>query len=129
MRAMDRFVPEDHHSREMSRHLRSVPDSPEGSAYVVGRSQHVRPGTPFVIAQCVHPGVAAVFALAGQRVYTRDEMARDGSLAEALEAWEGGDASLFHAEHKARAAFGRTDRKELLREIRWHPSRTGNMGT
>ena len=129
MRAMDRFVPRNDHSRAMTRHLRPVPDSPEGSAYVVGRSQHVRPGKPFVIAQCVHSGVAAVFALAGQRIFTREEMARDPSLAEALQAWDSGDASLFQAERKARAAFGRTDRKELVRQIRWHPSRTGNIGT
>lgn len=129
MRAMDRFVPRDNHSLEMTRHLRPVPDSPQGPAYVVARSQHVRAGTPFVIAQCVHSGVAAVFALAGQNLYTRDEMARDSSLSEALAAWESGDSSLFLAERKAREAFGRTDRKDQAREVRWHPSRTGNIGT
>jgi hypothetical protein len=109
----------------MTRHLRPVPDPPEGAAFVVGRSKHIRPGAPFVIARCVDRGVAAVFALAGQQVCTREEMAREPSLAEALEAWEAGDDELFKMERKARAAFGRTDRKELVREVRWHPSQAG----
>ncbi len=111
----------------MTRHLSPVPDSREGAAYVVGRSKHVRPGAPFVIAQCVDRGVAAVFALAGQQVFTRDEMTRVPSLARALEAWEAGDDELFSRERKARAAFGRVDRKEPVREARWHPSRTSNI--
>ena len=111
----------------MTRHLRPVPSSPEGPAFVVGRSKHVRPGAPFVIAQCADRGVAAVFALAGQQVFTREEMAREPSLAEALAAWESGEDQLFKMERKARAAFGRNDRKELVREARWHPSRTGNI--
>ena len=111
----------------MTRHLRPVPDSSEGAAFVVGRSKHVSPGAPFVIAHCVDRGVAAVFALAGQQVFTREEMWRQPSLAEALRAWETGDDHLFRMERKARAAFGRNDRKELVRETRWHPSRTGNI--
>jgi hypothetical protein len=123
---MDRFVPKDEHLIEMTRHLRTVPESSEEASYVVARSEHVRPGTPFVIAKCIDPGVAVVFALAGQQAYTREEMSRVPPLAEALAAWESGDDSLFRMERRARAAFGRSDRKEELREIRWHPSRTGN---
>lgn len=111
----------------MSRHLRSVPDSPDGAAYVVARSQHVRPGTPFVISCCVDRGVAAVFALAGQQVCAREEMEREPALAEALRAWEADDDSLFRLERKARVAFGKGTRGENLREVRWHPSRTGNI--
>lgn len=122
---MDRIVPEDEDSSEMTRHLSAVPDTPDGAAYVIACSQHVRPGAPFVIAKCVDRAVAAVFALAGQQVWGRREMERDPSLAEALSAWEAGDDSLFRMERKARAAFGRPERKELLREVRWHPSRMG----
>ena len=111
----------------MTRHLRSVPDSPDGAAYVVASSQHVRPGAPFVIATCIDRAVAAVFALAGQRVFTRQEMERDPALAEALRAWEDRDESLFQMERRARATFGREERKESLREVRWHPSRISSI--
>ncbi|MGH2711237.1 MAG: hypothetical protein ACRDH9_08560 [Actinomycetota bacterium] len=111
----------------MTRHLRSVPDNADGAAYVVARSVHVRPGTPLVIACCIDRGVAAVFALAGQQVCTREEMEREPELAHALRAWEAKDQTLFHVERKARAAFGRQDRKDSLREVRWHPSRTGSV--
>lgn len=113
----------------MPRHLSAVPDTPDVAVYVIARSQHVRPGTRFVIARCVDRAVAAVFALAGQQVRTRREMERDPVMAEALAAWETGDDSLFRMERKARAAFGGQSRKELVREVRWHPSRTGNAQT
>jgi hypothetical protein len=120
---MDRFVPDRHHCDEMSRHLRIVADSTDDAAYVVGRSIHVRPGSPYVIARCVDRVVAAVFALAGQQVKTREEMERTPALAEALKAWDAGDDSLFRMERRARSAFGRPDRKEIIREVQWHPSR------
>jgi hypothetical protein len=121
---MDRFVPLRHHSGEMSRHLRVVPEvSEEEAVYVVARSQHVRPGTPFVLARCVDRVVASVFALAGQQVRTHDQMVRDASLQAALKAWDSGDHSLFQQERSARAAFSGTGRREALREVRWHPSR------
>lgn len=127
MWAMDRFVPQADYSFEMSRHLRPVPDSPDGAAYVVARSQHVRPGTPFVISCCIDRAVAAVFALAGQQVCTRGEMELEPALAEALGAWEANDDSLFRMERRARAAFGSEGRKESSREVRWHPSRVRNV--
>jgi hypothetical protein len=107
----------------MSRHLRIVADSTDEAAYVVGRTIHVRPGDPYVIARCVDRVVAAVFALAGQQVKTRDEMERTPALAEALKAWDAGDDSLFRMERRARSAFGRPDRKDFIREVQWHPSR------
>lgn len=113
----------------MTRHLRPVPDSQDGAAYVVGRSVHVKPGTPYVIARCVDRVVASIFALAGQEVMTRDEMRRDPSLKEALEAWDAGDDSVFRTERKARAAFARPAQKDLVREVRWHPSRVGRAQT
>ena len=119
MRAMDRFVPVGHHSREMSGHLRLVPESLEDAAYVIGRTKHVRPGTPYVIARCIDRVVAAVFALSGQQVRTRDQILRDPALAEALRAWEAEDTSLFREERQARAAYGR----------KWHPSSMGNAQT
>jgi hypothetical protein len=124
---MDRFVPQDDYSSEMTRHLSPVPDSTDGAAYVVARSQHVRPGTPFVIACCIDRGVAVVFALAGQQVCAREEMERDPALAEALRAWEANDDSQFRMERRARAAFGKEARKENVRDVRWHPSRMRNV--
>ena len=103
----------------MSRHLRLVQDAPEEAAYVIGRTKHVRPGTPYVIAKCVDRVVASVFALSGQQVRTRAELLRESSLADALGAWEADDTSLFHEERQARAAYSR----------RWHPSMTGNVQT
>ena len=129
MRAMDRFVPLVEHLIEMTRHLKAVPDPRDGAVYVVGRSSHVEPGTPYVIARCVDRVVASIFALAGQEVMTRDEMLLDASLKEALEAWEAGDDSVFVKERKARTAFARPMRTEPAREVRWHPSRTGGVQT
>ena len=103
----------------MSRHLRLVEDVPEKAAYVIGRTRHVRPGTPYVIAQCVDRVVASVFALSGQQVRTRGELERDAGLAEALRAWEAEDTSLFREERQARAAYSR----------KWHPSMMGNGQT
>ena len=108
----------------MARHLHAVRDEPNGPAYVIARSQLVRPGAPFVLAHCADRGVAAVFALAGQEVHSRDEMERDPSLTAALRAWEAGDQRLFEQERTARAAF-RPDRSaEAMRAIP-HPSLLG----
>ena len=87
------------------RHLRAVTEAPAGPAYVIGRSRHVRPGTPFVLAQCADQGVAAVFALAGQEVRSGEEMRGDSTLTAALEAWEAGDRSIFELEKSARSAY------------------------
>jgi hypothetical protein len=124
---MDRFVPRAENEYEMTRHLRPVPDPEQGQAYVIARTQHVRPGTPFVLASCVDRGVAVVFALAGQTVLSRSQMESDPALVDALRAWESKDDSLFRMERKARAAFGRPDHKESLRQTRWHPSRVPNV--
>lgn len=101
----------------MSRHLRLVPNSPEEAAYVIGRTRHVRPGTPYVIARCVDRVVASVFALSGQQLRTREEMLRDETLEKALRAWEADDTSLFHEERQARTAYSR----------RSHPSSMGSI--
>ena len=116
---MDRFVPMDDHLYEMSRHLRLVPESPEEAAYVIGRTKHVRPGTPYVIARCVDRVVASVFALSGQQLRTREQMLREDDLRQALADWESGDTSLFRDERQARTAHSR----------RWHPSMMGSAQT
>ena len=100
----------------MSRHLRLVENSPEEAIYVIGRTRHVRPGTPYVVARCVDRVVASVFALSGQQLRTREQMLRDDALAGALRAWEADDTSLFHQERQARTAYSR----------RSHPSSIGN---
>ena len=108
----------------MARHLHAVRDEPEGPAYVVARSQLVRPGAPFVLAHCADRAVAAVFALAGQEVHSRSEMERDPSLSTALRAWNTGDQHLFDQERTARAAF-RPDRSPEAMRALPHPSLLG----
>jgi hypothetical protein len=93
-----------------------VPESTEDAAYVIGRTKHVRPGTPYVIARCIDRVVASVFALSGQQVRTREQLLRDSALTEALRAWEAEDTTLFREERQARAAYSR----------KWHPSSLGN---
>lgn len=123
MWAMDRFVPMPHHDREMSRHLRVVPDAPEGALYVVGRSVHAQPGTPYVIAKCADRAIAAVFALSGQQIRTRSEMLGDSALADALRQWDAEDDSVFRMERRARAALKPRAAGEALRAAQqWHPS-------
>jgi hypothetical protein len=89
----------------MPRHLRPVPSSSE-AVYVVGRSAHVRPGTPYVVSQCVDDVLAAVLSLAGHEIYGRGQMEGRASLAEALAAWEAGDHELHQRERAAWSAFG-----------------------
>ena len=109
----------------MARHLQIVREAPQGPAYVVARSEHARPGTPFVLAHCADRAVAAIFALAGQEVHTRDEMERDPGLASALAAWDGGDTRLFEQERTARSAFRTPEHREVMRSIGRHPSQFG----
>ena len=110
----------------MVRHLRPVEEAPEGSAYVIARSEHARPGMPFVLAECADRGVAVVFALAGQEVRSRTEMESDRLLGEALTAWESGDRTLFERERSARMAFRpAVPREERLRPVATHPSLLG----
>ena len=88
------------------RHLRLVTEAPAGPAYVVGRSRHRAPGTPFVLAECADHGVAAVFALAGQEIRSAEELRGETRMSAALDAWEAGDRSTFELERKASAAYG-----------------------
>jgi hypothetical protein len=122
---MDRFVPEDDDSFEMIRHLRPVPTTtaPEGPTYLIGRSEYAEPGAPYVAALCVDHRMASTLALAGQEVYQRDEMEKDSALAQALKAWEAGDDRVHRAERAARAAFTKSERTLLFRQVSsQHPS-------
>jgi hypothetical protein len=111
----------------MSRHLQVVREEPQGSAYVVARTHHARPGAPFVLAHCADRAVASVFALAGQEVHSRSEMERDPRLAEALAAWESDDQGLFETERAARAATRGSERHETMRALGRHPSLLGKQ--
>ena len=103
------------------RHLRLVTEAPAGPTYVVGRSRHATPGTPFVLAECADSGVAAVFALAGQEIRSAEEMGADARLSAALDAWKSGDRSTFELERKARAAYEPAEADERMP----HPSLIG----
>ncbi len=111
---------------DMTRHLRAVPQPATGPAFVIGRSRYVRPGAPFVLAHCAGPAVAAVFALGGTEVRSRQEMDADATLAQALRAWETGDHGLFEQEQAARGAFIRQDRRDLMRRLP-HPSAVAKL--
>ncbi len=111
---------------DMTRHLRPVPQPATGPAFVIGRTRHVRPGAPFVLAHCAGPAVAAVFALGGTEVRSRSEMDSDAALTEALRAWESGDQGLFEQEQAARAAFTKQDRRDLMRRLP-HPSAVAKL--
>jgi hypothetical protein len=105
----------------MARHLRLVSSAPPGLSYVVARSVHVRPGTPYVMASCVEGGVAEVLALSGHGTYSADEMRRRPDLAAALAAWEAGDHRLHRAERDAALTFARSAAELDARAL--HPSR------
>jgi hypothetical protein len=111
----------------MTRHLQIVREEPQGSAYVVARTQNARPGTPFVLAHCADRAVASIFALAGQEVCSRTEMERDPALAQALAAWEADDHRLFDSERAARSALRGPERRETMRMIGRHPSQLGKQ--
>ena len=109
----------------MARHLHAVRDEPKGPAYVVARSRLARPGAPIVLAHCADRAVAAVFALAGQEVFSREEMESDPRLAEALARWDADDQRLFELERTARAAFRpERPRDDTMRALP-HPSILG----
>jgi hypothetical protein len=105
----------------MARHLRLVSNAPPGLSYVVARSVHVRPGTPYVMAACVEGAVAEVLALSGHGTHTEEEMRRRPDLAAALAAWEAGDYRLHRAERDAALAFARSVTQLDARAL--HPSR------
>jgi hypothetical protein len=109
----------------MSRHLRPVPTTTpdEGPTYLVGRTEYVDLGAPYVVALCVDHRMASTLALAGQEVYSDHEMREDPTLALALQAWEAGDHGVHEAEHAARAAFSKSERALLFRQVSGqHPS-------
>jgi hypothetical protein len=121
---MDRFVPMDDDSLEMSAHLRPVPTTPsEGPTYLVDRSEYARPGIPYVVALCVDHQVAEMMALSGHEAYLVHEMGDDPALAQALRNWEDGDDELLKSERAARVAFTRSERAQLFRKVpAQHPS-------
>jgi hypothetical protein len=104
---MDSLAPVGDDVSEMPRHLRPVASS-SGPIYAVGRTTHVRPGTPYVVSQCVDEAVAALLSLGGLETYGREQMERRPSLSDALTAWEAGDDELHRRERAARGAFGGT---------------------
>jgi hypothetical protein len=120
---MDRFVQTTDDRYRMLRHLRLLPPLPEGPTYVVGRTRHATPGTPYVVAQCVDE-VAAVLALAGHETYRRDRMLAEPALTEALERWEAHDHRAHTRERTAGAAFRRIP--SSLRSSP-HPSVVGKL--
>jgi hypothetical protein len=93
---------EDH--SQMARHLRPVNDTPEEVTYVVARSAHVRPGTPFVVAACVDDAALELLVMTGHESYSAGHMRRRPELRQALTAWEADDHELHRTERRARDA-------------------------
>jgi hypothetical protein len=105
----------------MAPHLRLVTAAPTGLSFVVARSVHVRPGTPYVLAACVEEAVAEVLALSGHGTYTEEEMRGRQDLAAALAAWEAGDNRIHRSDRAAALSFARAaTRADALAR---HPSR------
>jgi hypothetical protein len=109
----------------MARHLRPVPPAPSGPTFVVRRTDHVRPGTPYVVAACIDRYVAEACAFPDGETYGREEMERHPALAEAVAAWDSGNDSLFLRERGLAERMSRDDRRMVLRSIGAHPSLQG----
>jgi hypothetical protein len=106
----------------MPRRLRLVSPPSAGPTYVVGRTRHAEPGTPYVVALCADEAVAAVLVLAGRETHSRDRMLAEPALAEALERWEAHDHRAHDRERSARVALGPRDARRSP-----HPSVLGKL--
>jgi hypothetical protein len=108
----------------MSRHLRLVEPVALEASYVVARTAHIRPGSPYVVAACADLGVAEAVALAGHETYGAGEMGNRPDLARALRAWDAGDHSVHRSERVAALAFARSWTEGTGRSgPKQHPSR------
>lgn len=91
----------------MPRHLRIVRTPDPDRLYVVARTAHVQPGSPYVIAVCAEDAVAAMLSMAGHETYGAEDMRRRPELARALQAWDQGDHRLHRSERSEALAFAR----------------------
>jgi hypothetical protein len=111
---------------KMARHLRLVKPHRTECRYVVARTVHVRPGTPYVLADCADHAVAAVLSMSGHTAHSEREMRNGPELARALDAWEAGDHRLHRLELAAARAFaGRGTSSDSSRRRLLHPSLLG----
>jgi hypothetical protein len=107
----------------MPRHLRLVVSDQAEHIYVVARTVHVEPGTPYVVATCADDAVAAALALLGHAAHTAGEMRSRPDLSRALRAWEADDHGLHHLERAAARAFAGSEAStDPLRRRLFHPS-------
>jgi hypothetical protein len=110
----------------MPRHLRLVEPDRTDRLYVVARTVHVQPGTPYVIAASADHAVAAVLSLSGHTAHSELEMRNGPELARALDAWEAGDHRVHGLERAAARAFaGPEGSSEAARGRLLHPSLLG----
>jgi lactate dehydrogenase-like 2-hydroxyacid dehydrogenase len=123
------YGPVDRHrppSRRMPHHLRLVATDHAERFYVVARTVHVEPGTPYVVAAFADHAVAAVLALSGHAAHSEREMRSGPDLSRALGAWEAGDHRLHRLEGAAARAFAGSEAStDALRRRLLHPSLLG----
>ena len=117
------------HDREVTASLTLVKappaDGPPGLTYVVSRTGLVEAGTPYVIAALVDPAMAEDYRYPGSEVYGREQMRSHPSLADALEAWNGGDNDVFRRDREAHRRVEAAYRASVLRAAARHPSMQG----
>jgi hypothetical protein len=107
----------------MLSHLRLVVTDQAECLYLVARTVHVEPGTPYVVTACADHAVAAGLTLSGHTTYTDGEMRGRPDLARALWAWEADDHRLHRLERAAARAFaGAEASTEAMRRRLLHPS-------
>lgn len=75
--------------------------------YVVHRTEHIEPGTSYVLCECSDGTIAQQVELIAVdlRAVSRAEMLQHPALAEALWAWDAGDDSVCRREAAAVSAI------------------------
>lgn len=107
----------------MPRHLRLVVTDQAERLYVVARTVHVEPGTPYVVAASADHAVAAALALSGHAAHADREMRSRPDLSRALRAWEADDHRLHRLEQAAARAFAGSEAStDAVRRRALHPS-------
>jgi hypothetical protein len=74
---------------------------PEDRFYLVFLTEHVEPGTPYIVAELAGSALAEDVSLACGTIYQHGEIIRSSVLRKALWAWEAKDDDLYRREFAA----------------------------
>ncbi len=98
--------------------FRLVPAAAEPErAYVVVRTVYVRPGAPYVIAECADETVWPAGGYMDTEVVERSAMRAEPAMRAALEAWETGDGDLASRERAASERAFDEEKRTLSRTV------------